>query len=596
MQDSDSAFRKLELEKCREELALLQTRFNVGEIGNDVFNSKSSILLDRINLLEKEVNSIPLSMSDKLKKHRALLVAIAAVVLGGLLCAAVVLFVPRAGTSVGNIAPNFVMQLNDDSTTALSSFRGKNVVLVFWDRDFWDEHFFNINGVLRKFYTPEKLNELYSKYPPGELAIIAIASGASGSEVDDLVKEYGMVFPVVTDTSGKLRSSYNISYEPTFVFLDKNGVIKARVEGPIMSLSDYEQIIHAVGSEGPVNAPKPPIADVIVQSNNEKSAMVNWSTSLPTTTQVAIDGKNIQTVITPEPVTLHSLNIRDLSPNTPYHIRILYNVNNINVSEHSFSALGDTVVSKRFLATTSGTDTSYPEISGAGATSITDSSVLVTWKTDEPAGGEVDFSASQDIKGTVSQGNNPTIWHTVKLDGLMPDTQYTLKLRSKDASGKEASQDLPAVRTQSTVEIAPQVGKRAPDFTLTSTDGTQYALGQFLGRKVLLNFWLEGCPACELEMPFIQAAFDKYGRDQLAILAVNVRGDPQKVKYYAANQKLSFPVLLDSEGAVDGIYKGPSFPTTYFIDSAGIIREIQTDRFQTISEIDDALAKLDRYK
>jgi peroxiredoxin len=593
MQDSDSAFRKLELDKCREELALLQTRFGVGEIGSDVFDTKSSILLNRINMLEKEVNSIPLSTSDKLKKHRALLVAVAAVVLGVLLCAAVVLFVPRQGTAVGNIAPDFVMQLNDDSTTALSSFRGKNVILVFWDRDFWDDHFFDINGVARKLYTPDKLIELYSKYSPGDLAIIAIASGAGSNEIDDLVKEYGIGFPVISDTSGKLRSSYNISYEPTNVFLDKNGVIRARVEGPITSLSDYEQIIHAVGSGGPINAPKPPITDVLVQANNEKSAMVNWSTALPSTTQIDIDGKNIQTVITPEPVTLHSLNIKDLSPNTPYHIRILYNVDNINVSEHSFSALADTVVSKRFLATTSGTDASYPEISGSGTSSITDSAILVTWKTDEPASGEVDFVTGKDIKGTVSQGNSLTIWHTVKLDGLMPDTQYSMKLRSKDASGKEAAQDLPSARTQGAVETAPQVGKRAPDFTLKSTDGTQYSLSQFLGRKVLLNFWLDGCPACELEMPFIQAAYDKYGRDQLAILAVNVRGDPDKVKFYAANEKLTFPVLLDSEGTADGVYKGPAFPTTYFIDSAGIIREIKSERFQTGSEIDDALAKLD---
>jgi peroxiredoxin len=593
MQGSDSAHRKLELDKCREELELLQTRFNVGEISSDIFDSKSSILLDRINILEKEVNRIPLSMSDKLKKNRALIVVLAAVALGLLLCAAVVLFVPRAGTGVGNIAPDFVMQLDDDSTTALSSFRGKNVILAFWDRDFWDDHFFSINGVVRKLYTPDKLNELYSKYPPGELAIIAVASGAGSSETDELVKEYGTGFPVIGDTSGKLRASYNISYEPTFVFLDKNGVIRARVEGPITSLSDYEQILHAVSSGGPVNVPKPPIADVLVQSNNEKSAVVNWSTALPTTTQVDIDGKNIQTVITSAPVTLHSLNINDLSPNGSYHIRILYNVNNINVSEHSFSALADTVVSKRFLAKTSGTDSSYPEISGAGTSSITDSSILVTWKTDEPAKGEVDFSIGKDMQGTVSQGNSLNIWHTVKLDGLLPDTQYSLKLRSKDASGKEASQELPSVRTQSMVEIAPQVGKRAPDFTLTSTDGTQYTLSQFLGRKVLLNFWLDGCPACELEMPLIQTAFDKYGRDQLAILAVNVRGDTDKVKYYVANERLLFPVLLDSEGAVDGVYKGPAFPTSYFIDSTGVIREIKSERFQTLSEIDDALAKLD---
>lgn len=593
MSNSDDILKKVELDKCREDLVLLQSRFKVGEIGSDVFDSESKILLNKISLLEKEVNKIPLSAGDKFKKHRALIVIIAAVALGLLLCATVILLVPRSGTDVGNIAPDFVMQLTDDNTTALSSFRGKNVVLVFWDRDFWDDNFFSVNGVVRRLYTPDKLNELLKKYPEGDLTIIAIASGAGSSEIDDLIKKYDIAFPVISDTSGKLRSSYNISYEPTCVFLDKNGIIRARVEGPITTISDYEQIIHAAGSGRSINNSQAPIMNVLVQSNNEKSAMVTWSTLLPATTQVDIDGKNIQTVITPAPVTLHSLSINDLSPNTSYHIRILYNVNYINVSEHSYDALADTIVSKRYLATTSGTDSSYPEISGAGTSSITDSSILVTWKTDEPAGGEVDFSIGGDILGTESQGDRPTIWHTVKLDSLMPDTEYRLKIRSKDTSGKESTQDLPSVKTLSMVETAPQVGKRAPDFILKSLDGTEYSVSQFQGRNVMLNFWLEGCRACELEMPIIQTAYNKYGRDELAVLAVNVRGDADKVKYFVANERLSFPVLMDSDGQADALYKGPAFPTTFFIDSTGIIREIKTERFQTLSEIDDSLSKLD---
>jgi peroxiredoxin len=94
-------------------------------------------------------------------------------------------------------------------------------------------------------------------------------------------------------------------------------------------------------------------------------------------------------------------------------------------------------------------------------------------------------------------------------------------------------------------------------------------------------------------MPLIQAAYDKYGRDQLTILAVNVHGDPDKVAYYLAQGKFTFPVLMDSEGNVDDIYKAPYFPTTYLIDSKGIIRQIVGESFQSIGEIDDALKKLE---
>jgi len=110
---------------------------------------------------------------------------------------------------------------------------------------------------------------------------------------------------------------------------------------------------------------------------------------------------------------------------------------------------------------------------------------------------------------------------------------------------------------------------------------------------VLLNFWLEGCAACEAEMPLIQAIFNKYGRDDVIVLAVNVRGDIDKVKLFIGKEGLAFPVLMDSAGTADALYKSPSFPTTFFIDCTGIIRDIKDQRFQTTSEIDDALGRLD---
>lgn len=591
--DRQKAVRRLELDRRRKELAALQARFDVGELPVHVYLERSKDLIEKIDMLEKEVNDLPVSLMDRFRKNRALFVIVAAVLLGLTLSISVLTLVPRTGNAVGNIAPDFVMQLRDDSSRALSSFRGSTVVLVFWDRDFWDDHFFYVNGVVRNLYLPDKLNQLHRKSAGKDPAIIAIASGAGNEEIEQLVKDYEIAFPVIGDMSGKLRSSYNISYEPTFIFLDKNGIIRARIEAPFATLSDLEQAVHAVATNSRVNQSAQPISDIIIQSNSEKSAMVNWTTSQPTTTQVDIEGKNIQTVITAAPVTLHSLVIKDLEPGNSYHLRVLYNINNVNVSKHSFGALMDTVVSKRLLATTSSKDTGYPEISGAGTSSITDTAMLITWKTDEPATGEVDYGLDTNYRNTASRGHELSIWHTVKIDGLLPETQYYLKLRSKDAAGKESAQELPPAKTLSLVESGPFIGKRAPDFTLTSLDGTKYNLAQFLGRKVLLNFWLEGCRACEAEMPLLQSIFNKYSRDDVIVLAVCVRGDPAKVRLYAGTQALTFPVLLDPDGTADALYKSPSFPTTFFIDSTGIIRVITDQRFQTTGEIDDALGKLD---
>ena len=614
------AVKKTELDACRKELALLQTRLKVGEINLDTYQAKSKGLAEKIEVLEKKVLELqnlvnarpagdtpikesamqiedkePLmgkreaSLKDWIKKNRVLSIVIAVAIIGLLIWGALALFLPGSGSNVGKIAPDFVMQLGDDKTSALSSFRGKNVILVFWDRDFWDGQFFQVNGVVRKLYLPDKLNEIYSKYSRDELEVIAVASGTSNDEVDKLISDYGVSFPAIVDSYGKLRTEYNISYEPTYIFVDKSGIIRARVEGPIINLSDLEQILYNIGKNGEIKQVRPPITDVLIQSVSEKSAVVNWVTEKPTTTQVDIDGKNIQTIITPAPQTLHSLTLRDLWPNTPYHVRIVYNINNTNISEHSFSALSDTIVSRRYVFTASINDMSYPEISSISVGFITDSSITVTWKTDEPTTGEVDYGVTKEYTGTASQGDKMSIWHTVRVDGLKSGTLYYLKFRSKDVGGRETVQEIEPVKTQGPIETAPVVGKRAPDFTLETIDGNRYSLDQFHGRKVLLNFWLIGCAACEVEMPLLQNIYSKYNRDQLIILAVNVRGEPDKVKLYVGTEKLTFPVLIDSEGTVDNLYKPPFFPTTFFIDSNGIIREIRTERFQTVSEIDDIL-------
>ncbi|MCX6006359.1 MAG: redoxin domain-containing protein [Chloroflexi bacterium] len=543
-------------------------------------------------LRDKPPDILHTSMPEHTGKNRFLKIVAAVLVLGLLVWGAIALFVPKSGPNVGDEAPNLVMQLGDN-TSDLSAFRGKTVVLVFWDRDFWDNQFFYVNGTLRRLYTPDKLNQLYSKYSRSDLEIIAIASGTSNNEIDKLIREYIVPFPVIVDSFGKLREDYKITYEPTYIFLDKNGIIRARVEGPIGNMADLEQIVYNTSKNSEIKSTKAPVTDVIIQSITEKAATINWTTDKPTSTQVDIDGKNIQSVITPDPQTLHSLILRDLDPATAYHIRIVYNIDNINVSEHSFSALGDTIVSKRYVVNTSNKDTSPPLISNISTGFVTDSSITIVWKTDEPTTGEVDYSLDNKYSESASQVEKLSIWHTVKIDDLQPDTQYNLRLRSKDAGGKETSQEIEPIKTQNLVEIAAKIGKRAPDFSLYSIDGAKFTLNQFLGHKVIVNFWLEGCPACEAEMPILQTAYDKYSRDQLIILAINVRGEPDKVSYYVAKEKLTFPILMDTQGDVDGIYRAPYFPTSYIVDSKGIISAILNERFQTSSQIDDIVNTLD---
>lgn len=121
---------------------------------------------------------------------------------------------------------------------------------------------------------------------------------------------------------------------------------------------------------------------------------------------------------------------------------------------------------------------------------------------------------------------------------------------------------------------APIVGVQAPDFTLMDLEGQPVQLSQQRGRTVLLNFWATWCEPCRVEMPLFQEVLEKAGSDKLQVLAVN--SEPaEEVAAFQADLGLTFPLLLDPDGAVQRLYRVFGYPTTFVIDSDGVVRAIQ---------------------
>jgi peroxiredoxin len=115
-----------------------------------------------------------------------------------------------------------------------------------------------------------------------------------------------------------------------------------------------------------------------------------------------------------------------------------------------------------------------------------------------------------------------------------------------------------------------KVGSKAPDFELKTLTGENVKLSSLKGKKVMLNFWATWCPPCKAEMPEMEKFSKQMDKDQV-ILAVNI--DPQNdVKGFANKNGITFPILLDENDQVNGIYQILSIPTTYFIDRNGVIQ------------------------
>ncbi|WP_096274572.1 peroxiredoxin family protein [Paucisalibacillus globulus] len=119
--------------------------------------------------------------------------------------------------------------------------------------------------------------------------------------------------------------------------------------------------------------------------------------------------------------------------------------------------------------------------------------------------------------------------------------------------------------------IGLEVGNKAPDFQLDTLTGDTVKLSDFRGSRVMINFWSTWCPPCRAEMPDME----EFHQDKdIVILAVNL-SDTEKsvedVEKFTDDFKLTFPILMDTNLDVANLYAIQPIPTTYMVDSNGII-------------------------
>jgi peroxiredoxin len=141
------------------------------------------------------------------------------------------------------------------------------------------------------------------------------------------------------------------------------------------------------------------------------------------------------------------------------------------------------------------------------------------------------------------------------------------------------------------IEIAPRAGALAPDFELENSNGELIRLSEVKGRPILINFWATWCAPCRLEMPAMQDRFESYRIEGLEVLAVNFDETSEEVREFADELGLTFNLLLDPGGRIQRAYQIRGYPTSYFVDSSGIIRVLHIG-VMTEGQLDDYLAEI----
>lgn len=115
----------------------------------------------------------------------------------------------------------------------------------------------------------------------------------------------------------------------------------------------------------------------------------------------------------------------------------------------------------------------------------------------------------------------------------------------------------------------------APAFALADPDGRVYALEDFRGQVVLVNFWATWCTPCRAEMPELDQVARDYRAAGFRVLAVNVLEDAAAVRRFREELKLELPLLLDPGGEVYRAYKVQGLPSSFLIDRDGVIQDVR---------------------
>jgi peroxiredoxin Q/BCP len=130
----------------------------------------------------------------------------------------------------------------------------------------------------------------------------------------------------------------------------------------------------------------------------------------------------------------------------------------------------------------------------------------------------------------------------------------------------------------------PAAGTTAPDFSVTTSDGSRVGLKDFRGKWVVLYFYPKDFTSgCTLEAQNFQRDLAKYDQAGAVILGVSV-DSAQSHKDFCAKEGLNFKLLADTDAKISTEYgstmdyKGTTMAArnTFLINPEGKIAKVYT--------------------
>lgn len=117
-----------------------------------------------------------------------------------------------------------------------------------------------------------------------------------------------------------------------------------------------------------------------------------------------------------------------------------------------------------------------------------------------------------------------------------------------------------------------RAGQTAPNFTLKDLTNQPVSLESLRGRRVLVNFWYAACSGCQQEMADLERFYAQSLDQRVVILGIDIVDDANTASLFLQQLGVTYPVVLDTHQRVLDLYGVTSTPSSFLIDSRGVIR------------------------
>lgn len=111
----------------------------------------------------------------------------------------------------------------------------------------------------------------------------------------------------------------------------------------------------------------------------------------------------------------------------------------------------------------------------------------------------------------------------------------------------------------------------APNISAVMLNGQYFDLRQNTKRPVLIHFWATWCPVCKLE----QYNIENISKDHFVVTIAMQSGNNDELSQFMQEEKLSFNVINDENGALSQTYNIRGVPISFIVNKENKIEFVE---------------------